>query len=844
MNNINEYLLGLDIGSTTVKTVLLDKIEPQSILFKKYERHHGKQAETLLNTLLTMNDSFNILNNNTRIFATGSGTCSLVEDLNAKYIQEVNAVSYLIEKKFSYVKTAIDLGGEDTKIMIWQKDPSNGRLRRFTGMNDKCAGGTGATIDRIIRKLGIKIEEINNYKFHGDKIHNVAGKCGIFAESDINSLQKQGISIESCMVSLFDAIIQQIISTLTKGRTIKPPVLLLGGSNNFFKPLQDNWNHVLKKLWDYEGISYDDKKNVKPIAVPEDSIYFAAIGSVLYGNEELENSEEFILQNLDRLKNCASCGSLSLKHEGIPGLSSRGCDFDEFVQKYSSLKSLSTKAITAPHLAGQPINIFIGLDAGSTSTKAVALDEKGILISSSYQLIHDNPIEETKAVLLELEENLLSSVRDFKIKSLSVTGYAKEFLKDIIGADTVIVETVAHMLASKHYYGDVDVILDVGGQDIKIIFMNNGVVSNFMLNTQCSAGNGFYLQNAAKKFKVDLKKYADIAFSAKKMPNFSAGCGVFLEADIVNYQQQGWSPHEILAGLAYVLPRNIWEYVVQEPNLSKYGKRFVLQGGAHKNLAVIKAQVDYIKEKEPASEIILHKHCAETGAIGAALASIEELRLNRKKSKHLKSKFIGFKGLKNIEYQIKRDKSTECSICSNKCSRTFISIGSFNGTDNKKNNIVLAPCEKGSADNNKKVKDIIADTKKVEHENPNHLRYIEQSLFMPMLYEYKKENKRRTIDLRRAFNIKTNKKNIENVGIGIPRVLNMWRYAPFFIAYMQSIGVNPKHIIWSDITSTQLWKEGSRFNCVDLCFPGKYGISHTYNLIKNGSTGISVANFL
>ena len=271
---------------------------------------------------------------------------------------------------------------------------------------------------------------------------------------------------------------------------------------------------------------------------------------------------------------------------------------------------------------------FIGIDGGSTSTKAVLIDENGDILCKAYQLSNGNPIQDT----IEMFENLRGQVEAQKAKlevlGVATTGYAKDILKDVLHADVALVETVAHTESALKFYEDPHVIVDVGGQDIKIIILHNGRVKDFKLNTQCSAGNGYFLQSTAEGFGLDVEQYADLAFSAKSMPLFGYGCAVFMQSDIVNFQRQGWRAEEILAGLATVLPKNVFLYVASIPNLAALGTRFVLQGGTQNNMAVVKAEVDFINNSFRASgkkpEIIVHEFCGESGAIGAA---VESLRL-------------------------------------------------------------------------------------------------------------------------------------------------------------------------------------------------------------------------
>ncbi|MGB0053324.1 MAG: acyl-CoA dehydratase activase-related protein, partial [Terracidiphilus sp.] len=308
----------------------------------------------------------------------------------------------------------------------------------------------------------------------------------------------------------------------------------------------------------------------------------------------------------------------------------------------------------------------------STSTKAVLLGKSGEIICKAYQLSNGNPIEDTIEMFENLRKQVESRGATLEVLGVGTTGYAKDILRDVLNADVALVETVAHTESALKFYEDPHVIIDVGGQDIKLIVLKNGRVKDFKLNTQCSAGNGYFLQSTAEGFGMKVEEFADIAFSAKSMPSFGYGCAVFMQSDIVNFQRQGWRSEEILAGLADVLPKNVFLYVASIPNLASLGTRFVLQGGTQNNLAVVKAEVDFIRSsfrangKEP--EIIVHEHCGESGAIGAAQ---EALRLWRRGKV---TTFIGLDAVRGIRFRTTRNEDTRCYFCKNNCLRTFIDV--------------------------------------------------------------------------------------------------------------------------------------------------------------------------
>src|SRR5262249_20448161 len=272
---------------------------------------------------------------------------------------------------------------------------------------------------------------------------------------------------------------------------------------------------------------------------------------------------------------------------------------------------------------GQVVRGVIGMDGGSTSSKAVLIDyDTAEILTKEYQLSKGNPIQDTKEILARIREFATDQGAKLDVLGFGATGYAADVLQECVKVDANIVETVAHMMSAVHFFGDIDVVCDIGGQDIKVLFMTNGDIRNFRLSNQCSAGNGMLLQAMADQFGVPVADYADVAFRAGLTPKFSYGCAVFLDADRVNFQKEGYRKEELLAGLAMVLPKNVWQSVVQIPRMAALGRRYVLQGGTQYNLAAVKAQVDYIKARVPDAEIHVHPHPGEAGAIGAALETL------------------------------------------------------------------------------------------------------------------------------------------------------------------------------------------------------------------------------
>lgn len=663
--------VGLDVGSTTVKAVVVDPVTDE-MLWKDYQRHDTKQPEKCLEFLTRIEAAFpDVPHTAFRVFVTGSGSAGIGKHIGARFVQEVNAVSLAVEKLYPEVQSVVELGGQDAKIIVFKPDEETGKKKKIPSMNDKCAGGTGAVIDKINAKLRIPAAELCNMGYVGLKLHPVAGKCGVFAETDINGLQKQGVPPDQLMASLFESIIQQNLSVLTRGHTLRPVVLLLGGPNTYIRGMRECWLHNIPQMWKERNVALPPGKSVEElIIVPENAQYFAALGAIEFARQEVEDDpNQGVYLGCDALRWYVEVGRTEEKKAaGSGGLWKTRDDLEAFKARYR--KEPWKAATFSP---GTVVEGFVGVDGGSTSSKAVLIDRESNVIAKSYQLSRGNPIEDTKDVFADLRGQIESQGCELRILGVGTTGYAKDILKDVIGADVALVETVAHTQAGLHFFADTDVIVDVGGQDIKLIILRNGAVKDFKLNTQCSAGNGYFLQSTAVGFGHGVRDYADIAFSAQAMPEFGYGCAVFMQSDIVDFQRQGWQPNEIMAGLAAVLPKNIWLYVSQIPNLAKLGRTFVLQGGTQHNLAAVKAQVDFIESRFVGTgvtpRVIVHPFCGEAGAIGCA---IEARRLHDEQRRQ--TSFIGLDAVQSIEYRTTRSEDTRCYFCKNKCLRTFIDV--------------------------------------------------------------------------------------------------------------------------------------------------------------------------
>jgi predicted CoA-substrate-specific enzyme activase len=728
-------ICGIDVGSTTCKYVLATS--DGSILDQAYERHNTKQAEKVLDFLLRLEQKYGLKRDRDRIFFTGSGAGTIASHVGGKVIQEVVAVAAAVEKVHPSVSFVSEIGGEDMKTIFFTKTGDSKSKQVL--MQSACSGGTGTFIEKTARKLNIPLEQLSQMRYEGYTLHKISSKCGIFAEADANTLLKAGVSIEEIIASLFEAVVYQNLASLTRGNTPQPEILLLGGPNLFFVGLQEAWRHHLRRLWKERKVEIPEGQDIDSlIRVPEDALYYASQGCVEIGRGEAEGVGTYL--GTDRLRWWLDEGQHEEKKKsGKSGLWKETTELDDFFAEYGEKKEPANgngngHATPAPAAVVSPAThkldrVIVGCDFGSTTAKAVCLNTDREPVYSCYALSKGNPIEDAR----ELFRKVRDAVGTGEILGLAVTGYGKDLLKDIIGADCGVVETVAHATAGLHFFPDADCICDVGGVDVKIMLLENGTVSDFRLNSQCSSGNGAFLQGVAERFNIPLSETAEAAFRAQAIPQLSMGCGVFLQSDIVNQQRKGWQADEILAALCAILPLNVWIYAGGLNNLGAAGKKFILQGGTHKNLAVVKAQVDFIKSKVPDADVVVHPYSGEAGAIGAALVAADWLERGGK------TRFRGFDAVERLTYKTVTALDTVCKWCPVNCQRTFIDVELPEGKGREWSKIPLAAgwerlivnnsCPKGLVEDANEMREIKTQMEKTKNAYPNTADLVRKEAF-------------------------------------------------------------------------------------------------------------------
>jgi activator of 2-hydroxyglutaryl-CoA dehydratase/predicted nucleotide-binding protein (sugar kinase/HSP70/actin superfamily) len=830
-------MIGIDVGSTTVKATAVDPAT-REILWCDYQRHQTKQPEMVLAFLETIEREFPAVpQEHIRCFITGSGGGPIAEHIGAKFVQEVNAVTLAVEILHPDVGSVIELGGQDAKIIIFKENQETGDKQALTSMNDKCASGTGATIDKCLIKVGLPPEAVVRIPWDDSKLHHVAAKCGVFAETDIVNLVKSGIPANEIMCSLADAIVLQNLSVLTRGNTLRAKVLLLGGPNTYLPFLTACWRQRIPETWRDRGYDYPRDVPVDELIItPQNAQYYAAFGAVLYGNHEPAQVGRYTGRT--GLAEFIRTGrKAKLSEKAGPPLARTSAEVDAFRSEYR------IPAWTPPPIArGSIVRGVIGLDGGSTSSKAVLIDMAGTILKKEYQLSKGNPIQDTKEILARIRDYVeVEQGATLQVAGFGATGYAADVLQESVKSDVNVVETVAHMMSAVHFFGDVDVICDIGGQDIKLLFMQNGDIKNFRLSNQCSAGNGMLLQAMADQFGIPVTAYAETAFAAELAPKFSYGCAVFLDSDRVNFQKEGYSKEELLAGLAQVLPKNVWQYVAQIPRMASLGRRFVLQGGTQYNLAAVKAQVDYIKERVPDAQIFVHPHTGEAGAIGAAM---ETLRVVKRRGS---TTFIGLDAAIGLDYVSRNDESTRCHFCANTCSRTFIDTKTPDGRTARY--ISGFACEKGTVESEEAMLSLAKNRKQLMTAYPNLIDYEAKRLFAHF-YDPEPLPESGTmiadVQVTRGLFGRIIRKPVQrpfqrsneaaaqrraSLRIGIPRVLNIWTTAPFWRTYFEALGLPKQNVVFSNQTSEELWLEGGKYGSIDPCYPSKVAQAHIHNLL-------------
>ena len=744
-DGIATYKLGIDIGSTTIKMVVMDNAE--KLVFGKYRRHFSDIQGTLLNmageALAEVGDI------DFQPMITGSGGLSLANWVGASFIQEVVAVSNSIGEIAPQTDVAIEIGGEDAKIIYF----TNGLEQRMNGI---CAGGTGSFIDQMATLLQTDAEGLNELARNYKIIYPIAARCGVFAKSDIQPLINEGAAKEDLAASIFQSIVSQTISGLACGKPIRGNVAFLGGPLHFLDQLRERFIDVLK----LQG---------EQIIVPDNSHLFAAIGAAFSADKEDIMTFGKLMQNLQGKK------IVDMEIARLKPLFKDEKDYEEFSERHSLATVLRRDLDTYIGDA------YLGIDAGSTTTKIALISDRGELLYSYYKSNEGNTVKVIKNALEDLFGKIPKGVN---IKYSCATGYGEGISKAAFKVDLGEVETVAHYKAAAFFEPQVDFILDIGGQDMKCIQIKDGVIDNVILNEACSAGCGSFIETFAKSLNMETVDFAKIALFAENPIDLGSRCTVFMNSRVKQAQKEGASVSDISAGLAYSVIKNALQKVIKITDPKAMGKRLVVQGGTFYNQAVLRS-FEIISEREAIRPDI----AGIMGAFGAAVIAMERYE------EGVESTLISLEEIEKLEMKAS---STRCKGCENNC---LLTINTFSGGENGGNRRFISGnrCEKG-----------IGNAAALEG--------------IPNLFEYK---------YNRIFDyIPLAGDKALRGSVGIPRVLNIYENYPFWHTFFTELGFR---VELSEPSNRETYEKGiESVPSESVCYPAKLAHGHIMDLIHKG----------
>ena len=613
--------VGIDIGSTTVKVVVLD--EQNKLLFRSYERHFSKTRERTLETLTSIREM--LAGRSIKVTITGSAGLGVANAAHIDFVQEVYATAAAVNTYIPDTDAVIELGGEDAKIIFF-----GGALEER--MNGSCAGGTGAFIDQMATLMNVTVPELDALSLKHEKIYPIASRCGVFAKSDIQPILNQGGRKEDVAASIFQAVVDQTVAGLTQGRELKGKIVFLGGPLHFLMGLRQRFVETLKLDADHA-------------VFPADGDCFAAMGAALCATDYEPVPFEDLMQ---RLRDSAAATTVV---DTMPPLFNSQEEYDAFCLRHNSKKPPEVDI----HTYSGPA--WLGIDAGSTTTKLALITEDGGLLYTYYHSNQGNPV----AIVLEELHKIYDLCGDrITIRGAAVTGYGEDLIKNAFSCDLGLVETMAHYKAAAHFEPDVDFIIDIGGQDMKCFKIRNGAVDSIMLNEACSSGCGSFIETFAKALGYNIADFSKLGLFTKKPVNLGSRCTVFMNSSVKQAQKDGASVADISAGLSTSIVKNAIYKVIRAASPDDLGKHIVVQGGTFLNDAVLRSF-----ETELGRNVTRPTIAGIMGAFGAALAA-RDLHLEQ-------STLLSKDALARFTHTAK---PATCGLCTNHCSLT---VNSFDG---------------------------------------------------------------------------------------------------------------------------------------------------------------------
>ena len=737
--------VGLDVGSTTVKIIVMD--ENLNTIYKDYQRHFSDTKNTVCKVLEDLllkypYDSFTLA-------LTGSGAMSASKFLGVNFIQEVVSCKRVVEKYIPKTDVVIELGGEDAKIIYFDQSIEQ-------RMNGTCAGGTGAFLDQMASLLHTDTEGLNELAKHYKTIYPIASRCGVFAKTDIQPLINDGAAKEDLAASIFQAVVNQTISGLACGRPIRGNVAFLGGPLSYLSELRNRFIETL-------NLKEDE------VIIPEEAHLLVAKGAALDSiNSDIITPNE-LEKKIENFKNSHDNTTRPLNP-----LFRNKDEYEDFKKRHDKDK------VNKKDLATYEGDCYLGIDAGSTTTKVVLIDKDGALLYSLYGSNEGNPLQSVMKMLKKLYSELPEKA---VIRYSGVTGYGEKLIQTALNVDLNEIETIAHYTAAKTFEPDVTSIVDIGGQDMKYIRMKNGSIDNIMLNEACSSGCGSFIETFAKSLNLEISEFVNEAINAKRPVDLGSRCTVFMNSKIKQAQKEGYSVGDISSGLSYSVIKNAIQKVMKVRDVETLGDHIVVQGGTFYNDAVLRA-----------FELIVGKNVVRPdiaglmGAYGMALLSKEQYESNL--DMEYKSTLLNSEQIDNLEIKVTY---TRCNNCENHCKLTInkFSNGQIHVSGNR--------CEKGAG-------------------------IVLKSKPLPNLVQYK---------FNRLFDYKPLEEQFATRGtIGIPRVLNMYEDYPFWFTFLTSLGFR---VIISEKTTRKTYEKGMEsMPSESVCYPAKLSHGHIESLLEQG----------
>ena len=545
------YKLGIDVGSTTLKAVLLNDVD--EIIYKSYERHKSKVREMSVAKLKELEPY--LKGHDIALAITGSAGLGIANDAQFPFVQEVFATAQAVRQYYPRTDVVVELGGEDAKIIFLK-----GALEER--MNSTCAGGTGAFIDQMASLLNVDLETMDKLSLQYTTLYPIASRCGVFAKSDVQPLINQGVEKSNLAASIFQAVVDQSIAGLAQGRNIEGNVLFLGGPLHFLKGLQNRFK---------ETLHLSEEEANFPALAP----YFVALGSAVYASGETKTyTYEEALHKMEQMAN------IEVKTDGLAPLFKDEKEYEEFIKRHGNAKVARSDIHTYQG------NAYLGIDSGSTTTKLALIDEHDNILYESYASNQGNPIDVIKKELLKIYDLMEDRIH---IVHSAVTGYGEELMKHAFHLDVGIVETIAHYTAAKHFNPNVDFIIDIGGQDMKCFRIKDNSIDDILLNEACSSGCGSFIETFAKSMGYDVKEFAKMGLNAKHPVDLCTRCTVFMNSSVKQAQKNGASIEDISAGLCISVVKNALYKVIRAKNADEIGKEIVVQGGTFLNDTVLRS---------------------------------------------------------------------------------------------------------------------------------------------------------------------------------------------------------------------------------------------------------------